>query len=266
MTIESGPDEGLDACGREARLLHPSAAIGAGVVEAARRLDEHVQAHHQTERVLRSVIVDDRLVHDERAAVGHCVERFANEHPLGRQIPVVQDVAHHDDVGLRQLLLKEVAGNEREAIGDAERRDVLLEDRRHSGKVEADAAEMRIRQRDLHGEIALRGADVDERLVVLSTGTSRAIARFAPRLRPVIAPRNCFKTRRIGIERLEETRTAGLDFVLRQSRYAGLGEIAPERIEALVAHLENAADIRRLFAIEEEIGLRGIGVAIARRA
>lgn len=83
------------------------------------------------------------------------VVRFANEHPLGRQIPVVQDVAHYHDVGLRQLLLKEVAGNEREAIGYTERLDVLHEDRRHFGEVEAAATKMRIGQGHLHCEITL---------------------------------------------------------------------------------------------------------------
>ena len=68
ITIESGPTSGSTRVVVKPGLLHPAGAVGAGVVEAARRLDEHVQAHHQAERVLRSVVVDDRLVDDERAA------------------------------------------------------------------------------------------------------------------------------------------------------------------------------------------------------
>jgi len=43
----------------EARVGHPGAAVGTGVVEAARGLDEHVQAHEQTEGVRPAVVVDD---------------------------------------------------------------------------------------------------------------------------------------------------------------------------------------------------------------
>ena len=52
-TIESGPTQVLDARLAEAGLAHPAAAVGAGVVEAAGRLDQHVQAHQQAEGVLR---------------------------------------------------------------------------------------------------------------------------------------------------------------------------------------------------------------------
>ena len=48
-----GPDQVLDVALAEAGLLHPAAAVGAGVVEAAGRLDQHVEAHQQAERVLR---------------------------------------------------------------------------------------------------------------------------------------------------------------------------------------------------------------------
>ena len=42
-------DERLDARGRKPGVLHPARAVGAGVVEASRRLDEHVQAHQQVQ-------------------------------------------------------------------------------------------------------------------------------------------------------------------------------------------------------------------------
>ena len=63
------------------------------------------------------------------------------------------------------------------------------------------------------------------------------------------------QARRIGVERLEEARAAGLDLVLRLPGAQRLGEVPPERIEAVVRHLEDAADVRRLLAVEEEIGL-----------
>ncbi len=126
ITIESGPTSGSTRVDGEAGLLHPGRAVRAGVVESARRLDQHVQAHHQPERVLRSVVVDDRLVDDQGAARGHGVEGLPDQHLLRRQIPVVQDVAHQDHIGLWQRFLEEVSGHELDAILDADRGEVLL--------------------------------------------------------------------------------------------------------------------------------------------
>ena len=47
---------------------------------------------------------------------------------------------------------------------------------------------------------------------------------------------------------------------------SALGEMSPERIQAVVGHLEDAADVGRLAAIEEQIGLGRVGVAVAARA
>ena len=84
----------------EAGFLHPADAVGAGVVEAAGGFDEHVEAHEEAEGVLGAVVVDDAFVDDEGAAGGEGVVGFADEHLLFVEVPVVQDVAHHDDVGL----------------------------------------------------------------------------------------------------------------------------------------------------------------------
>src|SRR5450432_1400149 len=156
-------DQMLHARRGEAGLLQPAGAVGARVVEAARSLDEHVQAHHEAERVLAPVVVDDRFVDHERAAAREGVERLLDEHLLRRQVPVVEDVSHQHDVGLRERLLEEVARYERDAIREAGRHHVLLEDRRHLGQVEPDAAQVRVGERDLRGEVALSRADVHER-------------------------------------------------------------------------------------------------------
>jgi len=59
----------LDVCLAEPGVLKPSAAVGAGVVEPAFGLDQHVQAHQQSERVLASLVVDDGVVDYQRAIV-----------------------------------------------------------------------------------------------------------------------------------------------------------------------------------------------------
>ena len=58
------------------------------------------------------------------------------------------------------------------------------------GQIEAEAAEMRVGEDDLHGEVALRGPDVDEALVV-APGKLRGDRMLAPWLMPVIAAANC---------------------------------------------------------------------------
>ena len=79
----------------------------------------------------------------------------------------MEDVSHHEHVGFRQLVREEVAGGEPEPFLHAVVFDVVLEDRRHLGQVEADAREVLVRERDLHREVALGRPDVDERLVLV---------------------------------------------------------------------------------------------------
>ncbi len=64
----------------------------------------------------------------------------------------------------------------------------------------------------------------------------------------------------IGVEGFKTWRFAGAGFVLRLAGAESLGEVAPEGIEAVVGHLEDAAHVGRLLAIEEEIGGGGVGV------
>ncbi len=61
MTIESRPVSGLDPRLQEPSLTHPGLTVGAGKVETARRLDQHVQAHHETESIFAPLVIDDRL-------------------------------------------------------------------------------------------------------------------------------------------------------------------------------------------------------------
>ena len=62
--------------------------------------------------------------------------------------------------------------------------------------------------------------------------------------------------RRIGVKGHERVGVAVFGFVLRKPSAQRRGEMAPEGIEPLVGHLQNAADIGRLALVEEEIGGR----------
>jgi len=133
----------------EARLLHPADAVGAGVVEATGRFDQHVEAHQQAEGVFLPGIVDDRVVNDHRAACGQGGIGLAQQHPLRLEIPVVENVAEQQDVGAWQVVLEEVAAVEGDAIRQPEAGDVVLEHRPGLRQVETGAAQVRVRQGDL---------------------------------------------------------------------------------------------------------------------
>jgi hypothetical protein len=56
----------------------------------------------------------------------------------------VQDVAHHDHVGFRQCVNEEVSSLERDPVRELVAGDEILERGSNEGKVEADAAKMRM--------------------------------------------------------------------------------------------------------------------------
>ena len=67
----------LDTGFAEADFGHPRLTIGAGVIKAAPRFDEHVQTHQQAERIRAALIVDEGFVNNERAVRGQGVIRLA---------------------------------------------------------------------------------------------------------------------------------------------------------------------------------------------
>ncbi len=172
----------------------------------------------------------------------------------------MQDVAHQHDVGLGERIGEEAALGEGQPAGEAEAGDVLGEDRADRFEVEPLAGQVRVGQGNLRGEIALRRADVDEGAVRRPRQLGRdghvgAAAQAGHRLEELLQAGG------VGVEAFEQALHTVLDFVLRQAVLERLGEIAPEAIQARVGHFEDAADVRRLPAIQEEIGGRRVRVA-----
>ena len=172
----------------------------------------------EAEGVFGAVVVDDGVVGDEGAAGGESFVGFADEHVLGGEVPVVEDVTHHDDVGRRDGVVEEAAGMEVDAVGDAVGGDVVLEDGADFREVEADACEVGVGEGDLRDEIALGGADVDGGFVVFDRGTWRAMAMLEPWLRPVMAFEEAGEAGGIGVESNEGAGFAacGLRFAARR--------------------------------------------------
>lgn len=101
----------------EPGLPHPSHAIGSGVVEATPGLDQHVQAHQQPKSVFPACVINDRLVDHQRTALGQCVIGLSDQQPLSLQVPVMQDMPHHQYVSPGQRIGKEVTGMESKPVG-----------------------------------------------------------------------------------------------------------------------------------------------------
>src|SRR5215472_14221756 len=133
-----GASEMLHSSLPESLIVHPSNAISAGVVEPAVSLDHHLKAHHKAEGVFAAIVVDDRVVYQQCAAPGKRFVRLPNQPPLFFEIPVVQDVSHHDHVRLWQRLGEEAAGLELHSRGEAVDFNVLLENRGHLAQIKSD--------------------------------------------------------------------------------------------------------------------------------
>src|SRR3984893_2448534 len=159
--------ERLDAGLREPGLAHPRLAVGSGKVETARRLDQHVQAHQQTECVLAPLVIDDRLIDNKRAAVGKRGMRLFEQHALLRKIPVVQNMAHDKDIGWRQGVREEVSAKKFYPLLHSMLGYEFLKDRLDFGQVVSGARKMVMRAGDGNWHHALCRADVDERLIIL---------------------------------------------------------------------------------------------------
>ena len=83
------------------------------------------------------------------------------------KIPIVQDVTHYDDIGLREFVFKKVACLEPYPIRQPLLGHKLLECRLNLRKIETDPPEMRMRSRQSHRRHALRGADIHETPVIV---------------------------------------------------------------------------------------------------
>ena len=127
-----------------------------------------------------------------------------------------------------------------------------------SGKIETDAGEVRILERDLHDEVALRGAAVGCGLVfgprkLRGDGEVGAAADAGHGAQEPLEPRG------IGVEGGEDILLSRL-LALLFARAERSGEVAPMAVEPLVGHLEHAADVGRLVFVEEEVGRGRVGV------
>src|SRR5205823_11583589 len=65
-------------------------------------------------------------------------------------------------VRFREVVREEIAADELQPSFQTALLDILLEDRRHLGEVEANACEVRVSEGYLHSKVTLRGSDIGE--------------------------------------------------------------------------------------------------------
>ena len=123
----------------EPGLFHPTHAIRSGVIESGGRLDQHVQAHEQTESILGPVVVDDAFINDQRTPARKGFLGFANQELLFFQAPIVQDVPHHNDVSIGERIAEKTPRVKHDARRKAVDGNIILEDGSDLGQVEADS-------------------------------------------------------------------------------------------------------------------------------
>lgn len=198
----------LRACTRETGFGHPAHAVCGCVVKAALGLDQHVQAHQQSKRVLRAIVVDDRLIDDQCAAGRQRLVRLADKHPLFVQAPVVQDVPQDDHISLREVVREEVAAYELQSSLHAVVLDEILEHGRDLGQVETDAREVWVGERDLHSEVAFGRPNICEGRMLTLGELLRdrqvgSVAKARHRREKLL------QAGWIGVERFEERRLPG---------------------------------------------------------
>ena len=122
---------------------------------------------------------------------------------------------------------------------------------------------MRIGEGDLRHQIALCRANVCTALVAIPRellGDGHVRPATHPRHRPKELAQPC----RISIQRRERVMSPALRFVLRFACAEGRGETAPEAIQTVIAHFQDATDVGGLGLVEEDIGLWCVAIDAVR--
>ena len=111
----------------------------------------------------------------------------------------------------------------------------FLRDRFHLRQIEGNAAEMRMCLRDFNAQQAGRATDVAERLELRKIELRRERLEVNSRETGHRA-HELFEPRQLGVELLEHSLLAVLDFVLRLAGAQGLGQVVPKLEQPRVEH------------------------------
>ena len=213
----------------EANLATPPGEISTGEVEGVAEFDQHVERHHQSEGVLPPGVVDNVLDDDERTAGRQGSVSCADELQLLLEIPVVQNHAHRNDIGLRQRIGEKIDSLGGDPIGKSGGGNLARGYRRSGGEIGGGAAQVRMLPGDEHRQLTGGAAHVTQRAI---TGKIELLGQRLKIGRGDAAHRvhELFEPLGLAVKLGEHRRAGVFDLVLGAAGAQSVSKIAPESV------------------------------------
>ena len=151
----------------KAGFMEPTATVRSREIESCRSLDQHIETHQETEGIVSTLIVDQTLEDDVGSSLGQGLVRFADQHLLIFQRPVMQDMPHDDHFSLWKRLVEEISSLELEAVRQSMGRHILLKNGTNHGQIKISALQVGVSLCQGHRRTPLGTSDIHEGLVLL---------------------------------------------------------------------------------------------------
>src|SRR4030095_9481208 len=97
-------------CLSEANLAAPAKEISRREIECIAKLDQHIERHHKPKSILAPCVIDEVFYDDKRSAWRQGVVGCTDQVHFLFQVPVVEDHAHGDHIGVWQWVREEIDG------------------------------------------------------------------------------------------------------------------------------------------------------------
>lgn len=207
-----------------------------------------------------ALVVDHPVVDEDLTAGVGCGENAAQQllAPVG--VEAVQDVAEHDDVGLRDVVREEVAAAELDAVVQAQAGGVLGEERAGALQVEDPGLEVRVFLDQDGGEVSAGAAEIDEGGMAAPVDRAGDLDAHAVAV-GVEAGEEALHLPRVLVLSPDEAALVGVQ-VLRGTGGERLGEPSPGAVQGLVGQLDEAAEVGGGARDEVCPGQRAVGVLV----
>src|ERR1043165_687719 len=236
--------ESYDVDAGKSRLGHPVTALAERKLEPLLSFKKHRETPEKRLSV-HPVIIDHGLVDHHRTTFRKSPTGLLQKHSLCRQAPVMEDAAHDENFGARQLVLKEIPRVKRQSPIQTPGINVLAKRLLDFGKIESPAREVRMNFGDLRGHAALSCADVDEsRIFVPAEQARERLCRQSAARRH--RAQKLSKRSGVGVKGVISSiaqRTA-----LWQPRAQRGGEPPPDRVHPRVEMIDEITDVVRALA------------------
>jgi len=121
-------------------LLTPAREIRTRVVEGHSKLDQHIERHHQPERILTPRVIDEGFDGDERAPFWQASYAFRISIILFSRSQSWKDHPHCDHISFGKRIFEKIDIPGLNSVGKTEPRNLLYCDRGNHRQIRANAA------------------------------------------------------------------------------------------------------------------------------